>query len=369
MKSRRAIGGVGMRLLVGGFLFVWILHTIFILEGRQTWEQDGNSWSSLSFFSQWVVAWSYGPPELWGTIRKVNLTALALSLIFMGMTILLGMIRWQIVLRAQGLKLSRTRTVEISLVAHFFNSFLLGSTGGDLLKAYYAARETQHKKAEAVMTVLIDRLVGLFSMLLFACLMMIPNYGVLSGNRAITAAAVSVVAMFGGCTIVVGLSFWGGLSRRWPGCRDWLRKLPKGDIAERALEAARKLGKTPVFFLRTIGISMVLNAFCVLQILTLAWGLNVHVPIMSWLVIVPIIVCLSALPIAPSGLGVRENLYVLMLGAGGAAVEAKAALSLSLLAFAGSLVWSVIGGIVYIGKRERDRLSEIANAQEVQGDS
>jgi hypothetical protein len=45
---------------------------------------------------------------------------------------------------------------EISLVAHFFNSFLLGSTGGDLMKAYYAARETHHKKTEAVMTVFAD---------------------------------------------------------------------------------------------------------------------------------------------------------------------------------------------------------------------
>ena len=79
-------------------------------------------------------------------------------------------------------------------------------------------------------------------------------------------------------------------------------------------------------------------------------------------VIVPIIVCLSALPIAPSGLGVRENLYVMMLGATGAHVEPKAALSLSLLAFAGSLCWSVVGGFVYMGKRERERLFEIGEA-------
>ena len=41
---------------------------------------------------------------------------------------------------------------------------LLGSTGGDLLKAYYAARESHHKKTEAVVTVFVDRLIGLFSM-------------------------------------------------------------------------------------------------------------------------------------------------------------------------------------------------------------
>ena len=36
------------------------------------------------------------------------------------------------------------------------------------MKAYYAARETHHKKTEAVLTVFVDRVIGLWSMLLFA---------------------------------------------------------------------------------------------------------------------------------------------------------------------------------------------------------
>lgn len=369
MKRRRAIGSVWLRLLVGGLLLIWIFHTIFVLEGRQTWERLGNSWISLSIGQQWEIAWSFGSKELWHTIRHVNLAALSLSFVFMGMTIVLGMIRWRNVLTAQGLNLSASRTAEISLVAHFFNSFLLGSTGGDLLKAYYAARETRHKKTEAVMTVLIDRLVGLFAMLLFACLMMVPNFSLLIANRALAAPAISVILMFGACAIIVGLALWGGLSRRWPQSRAWLRRLPKGELAERALDAARKLGKAPGLFVRMVGLSMVLNLFCVLQVLALASGLDIHIPLIAWLVLVPIIVCLSALPIAPSGLGVRENLYVLMLAATGYGVEAKAALSLSLLAFAGSLCWSVIGGCVYVCRRERDRVYDVRNSKELPEDS
>ena len=55
------------------------------------------------------------------------------------------------------------RIVQRRHGAQFFNAFLLGSTGGDLLKAYYAARETHHKKTEAVVTVFVDRIIGLFS--------------------------------------------------------------------------------------------------------------------------------------------------------------------------------------------------------------
>src|SRR5437867_2769579 len=155
----------------------------------------------------------------------------------MGLTIFLGVIRWQMVMRVHGLDLSFGRTSEISLVAQFFNSFLLGATGGDVLKAYYAARETHHKKTEAVVTVLVDRLLGLFAMLLFAGLMMLPSLALVIAHRRLAAFAVIILLMMFGCGSVLVLSLWGGLSRQWPQARAWLKRLPKGDLLERALEA------------------------------------------------------------------------------------------------------------------------------------
>ena len=148
-------------------LLLWILQSIFLNEGRLAWERQGQSWPGLSRRQQWQAAWSSGPRELWHTLTLVDGTALLLSLVLMGVTIVLGVFRWRMVLRVHGLELSLGRATEISFIAHFFNSFLLGSTGGDLLKAYYAARETHHKKTEAVVTVVVDRLLGLFAMLVF----------------------------------------------------------------------------------------------------------------------------------------------------------------------------------------------------------
>ena len=128
----------------------------------------------------------------------------------------------------------------------------------------------------------------------------------------------------------------------------------------RALDAARQFGREPFLLARRLGISMVLNVCCVLQIMVLAWGLGLQIPPLALFVIVPIIVCVSALPITPSGLGLRENLYVLMLTAPEIHVDATRALSLSLLAYAGSLFWSMVGGLVYLSRRDRDHLAEIA---------
>jgi glycosyltransferase 2 family protein len=187
---------------------------------------------------------------------------------------------------------------------------------------------------------------------------MIPNIGLLFEHNRLRALALVILAMLAACTTVVVLAFWGGVSKAWTGARGWLRRLPKGEWLERLLDSCRLFGKHRGFLLRVTTISMLLNAVCVLQVWILAWGLNLHVSPIQLLVIVPIIICISALPITPSGLGVRENLFVFMLADPTIAVAATPALSLSLLAYAGSLLWSLVGGGVYLMFREKHHLAE-----------
>jgi len=341
---------------------LWILHSIFVNEGKLAWQRQGHSWDELTRQQQWQTAWLHGPRELWHTLTLIHAGALTLSFALIGLTIFAGVVRWRLVLQVHGLELSFSRAAEISLVAHFFNSFLLGSTGGDLLKAYYAARETHHKKTEAVVAVFVDRLLGLLAMLLFAVLMMGPNLPLLLHHRRLAAVAWLIVLMLLGCGLLAGLALWGGLSRPLPRAREWLRRLPKGEALERSLDACREFGRKPGLLVRVMTLSMVLNGVCVLQVLALAWGLSLTIPPLALFVIVPIIICISALPITPSGLGVRENLYVLLLSAPEINVPATQSFSLSLLAYAGSLFWSLIGGVVYASLRQRHHLAEIANA-------
>jgi len=269
---------------------------------------------------------------------------------------------WMIALRVQGLNLSWGRALGITFVAHFFNSFLLGSTGGDLMKAYYAARETAHKKTEAVVTVFVDRVIGLWSMLLFALGMMAFNIELLKSHERLQILMVVILGMLVVGTGFVVPAFWGGLSNRWKGARNWLQQLPKGEWLNRSLESCREFCRSRRFFFKMVLVSMGLNSVCVLQYIVLARGLNIEVPISVWMLIVPSIICISALPITPSGLGVRENLYVAILAATPFFIPETSALALSLLAYAGSLFWSIVGGAVYLFLKERQHLEEVTEA-------
>jgi hypothetical protein len=302
----------------------------------------------------------------------------------MGATLALGVARWRMVLAVPGLRLPYGRAAEISFVAHFFNSFLLGTAGGDVMKAVYVARETHHKKTEAVVTVFVDRVIGLWAMLLFATLMVIPNYAMFERTGLLRAARrllsepahafadfwriiynepmVSASAILAVMAVLssgfVFLAFRGGVSKRWTGARLWLRRLPKGDWIERSLESCREFGRQRGFVSKTLALSMLLNLICVIQFWVLARGLDMSIGLLPLCLIVPSVICIAAAPISVSGVGVRDWLFVQLLAAPTIAAHPTDALALSLLAFAGSLFWSLVGGVVYVLFKEKHHLSE-----------
>lgn len=361
-----------MRVALGALLLVWIFHCIFVNEARTRALDDKQSphrllltadgqpvdWKTLSRPDQWRYGWSYGPPALAAKLRSAEPLSCALAFLLMGGMLGLGVIRWQMVLRVHGLQLPLGLATRLSLIAHFFNAFLLGTAGGDVAKAYYAARETHHKKTEAVVAVFVDRIIGLWAMLLFGGIMILPNYRLFERPGLRTAVAM-LVAMLAGATGFVFLAFRGGVSKAWPGARVRLRRLPKGERLEQVLDSCRIFGQSPGFVSRALGISFLVNLLMVWQFVVLANGLHIAVPAVTLHLVVPVVICISALPISPSGLGVRENLFVHLLAAPAIGVPATSALSLSLLAYAMSLAWSVIGGLAYMTFKDRRQLREV----------
>lgn len=399
MSAARKTWKTAWRVAVGALLLLWIFHSIFVNEAREQAKRvsvlrlkDASAtitpaerielaertssgvwpeWKGLPRAQQWKLGWRYGPGALWQTIRSVQPAMFAISLLFMGLAIYFGIVRWRMVLRVQGFDLPFSRAAEISLVSHFFNSFLLGTVGGDVMKAYYAARETHHKKTEAVLTVFVDRVIGLWSMLLFALVMVIPNSDLFDFFRIrsfggifdyaptmLDTVLAIVISMGMGATVFVLLAFRGGVSRAWGGARTAMRRLPKGEWLERTLESCRTFGRNPGFVTQTVAVSMALNTACVLQFYAVARGLQIEISPLVLFLIVPMVVAISALPISPAGLGVRENLFVQILALPAIGVAATPALSLSLLGLAGSLIWSLMGGIVYVLFRHRHHLAE-----------
>lgn len=360
-RAARHLWSVTWRLGVTLILLAWAFHAIFHDQCRAVLAQQGINLDALPRLERWMRVWQLGPIQLGQTLLAVQPGWLAVSIALWGATIVLGAWRWYLVLRSQGLEPGFRRTLEISLIAHFFNSFLLGSTGGDLLKAYYAARVTHHLKTEAVTSVLLDRVLGLFAMLAFAAVLLLWNLRFVLDHPETLLLGVVVLGMFFAAGLLLLVSLRGGVTQILPGARAWLRRLPKADKLERGLEACRTLGRAPGLLSRALMISVLLTIVCVFQLVTLVWGYGLRAPLGPMFLIVPSVICISALPVTPNGLGVRDNLYLYLLSLPEVGISANTAVAISLVAYAASLAWSAVGGALYVvRRRDRDLAEAVA---------
>jgi uncharacterized membrane protein YbhN (UPF0104 family) len=99
--------------------------------------------------------------------RTPDLGAFGLAALCIAVATALQFYRWYLLVRALDLPFSGRNAVRLGLVGYFFNIFLPGSVGGDLVKAFFIARGQPGRRAAAVATVVADRLFGLFGLILY----------------------------------------------------------------------------------------------------------------------------------------------------------------------------------------------------------
>ena len=257
-----------------------------------------------------------------------------------------GSIRWQHVLDVQGIHFTGWQALRIVFVGQFFNSFMLGACGGDMVRAYYAARGQPGKRAEATATIFVDRGIGLFTMIVFCCVMIVFRIRVFLDNDGPRDTGVLMILFLVLACLAIVILFQKNVFEHFEFFRR-IESTPRlGPLIRRAYEA---------FFIyrghhRTLFVAVVcslLNLF----LLTLACycfgrALEIGRPPRDYFTLVPIISVISAVPLTPGSLGVRESLFVSLFRA--VMVTKSHALLLSLMFYAGGVFWSLVGGLVYV---------------------
>lgn len=294
---------------------------------------------------------------MWETICGVNWLWFSAALAFYGLNIVGGIVRWRFLLRAQSIRIPTPRVTVLFFIGLFFNSFLPTGTGGDVVRAYYATREAPAHKPEVVMTILMDRLMGLLGLFSITLVMIVTHAGWIWERPGLRWPSLLVVGLM--VAALVGLALTLRPSRNGRG--SWLaRKAQASRFAEqfhRAVESYRSYaGHT-----RALGWAMIVSVL--LHLANLAAGVCIGASLgiegvdwVKYFLLVPIVNTIASLPITVSGIGVREEMYRRTLAELGVASEPSVALGL--LSYAMQLAWSLVGGVVYLlWKPERHLLA------------
>lgn len=283
------------------------------------------------------------------------LLLLALALYFVA--IILGAIKWQILVKAQDIDASLGALLSFSLMGLFFGNVLPSNIGGDVVRAVDLARVTRGRSEAAAISVLVDRLMGLCAFFSAAVVtaslatFMLAQAGALEQIEIATVVAASAFL-----ALCAGL-FSRRLARRVAFIFDLgplQRFRPIAQNIYRALQVYRFRYKALALnVLVSVGI-VVLTAF-IWFIVGRAVGID-SVSFFTYLMFNPIIAFLLLIPISFNGLGAKEAIVVTLFSFVG--VPGDQALAMSLLFHVIVVVSSLPGGLVWFSKRRMTTLNE-----------
>lgn len=250
------------------------------------------------------IDWSSGPLSSWYLLAGWGATFACL---------VITIVRWYYLVRALDIPFRLRDAFRLGFLGYLLNFVSLGSVGGDFFRAVFIAREAKYHRAEAVATVVIDRIIGLYilfvmsAVAIWACGLMDSNVPEI---RAITWLSWGSTVL-GGIGIVV-LLVPGFTTGR---LSELLSRTPKvGATVDKLIKAVRLYRKQPGVLLWVSALTVVVHSLCTVGIFFLARGLAIEVPSLAeHFVVVPLAMVAGAMPLPMMGLGavetVMETLY------------------------------------------------------------
>jgi uncharacterized protein (TIRG00374 family) len=281
----------------------------------------------------------------WQRVSSMNPGWLVLALIVYAAQQMIGVWRWDRLLRAQHIAVERKKLAESIWVSMFFNNFLPSNIGGDVVRITDTAPEAGSKTL-ATTVVLVDRALGLTALLVVAALgaLVLWLTGIyVPGSRWLWLACLVLVAA--AVFVITMPDFVGHLLAP-------LRALNKPWVTERAQrleEAVMRFGKARGAMASAFGAAIVVQLAIVAFYLLTAKGLSVPLPMLLGAVLIPVSLAVQMAPISINGFGVREAVFAFFFRRFG--LPPDAAVALSLVSTGMVMGLSLVGGVLFVKRR------------------
>lgn len=301
-----------------------------------------------------AVVWQVGPEAV--IPETVIWRWLAAAVLLFTVSNILGSYQWNLLLRSAGIELPYAVVLRAYYIALFFNNFLIGNVGGDVLRALDVRSHTESGKGNTeagVATIVMDRFLGFFIMLCFA----VAALFMVSQNVKVGTAIFVLLGVF----IVVGVLI---TSRRLGTAADGFVKrllpdslsvpmvnLRRGFVAMRLHVGI--LTQAVIISAFVQGMRIVVHYLC-------AISLGLDIPFVYFVTFIPLVSVAAAIPISTGGLGTREWAAVGLFATVG--IAGAGVVTMELLAHAVTLISSVPGAIAFIARRGRGAKLEVKTA-------
>lgn len=278
--------------------------------------------------------------KIWSTMAGINPVWLLPAVGWIVIAIVVSVIKWQLILRAQNVRVEWRDIWRAYWIGLFFNNFLPSSIGGDVFRVLYIGKLT-NDPAGVTASVVAERLLSALAMAFLGLTASFWASGDLLQVRVLLIILLTIALL------LTGWLAWG-----WMPAFVTMRQGRIANFIGCFISCGGWLRKHPTTLLWTLLWSMVFQAAYVAANLALFRGLQLfQVDLWDAMFIMPATGALAMIPLSINGYGIRESAYMLLLAPLG--VSKASAFSASVLfAFLVSLC-SLWGGILWLGTNSR----------------
>ena len=285
-------------------------------------------------------------------VRTADTFLLVLAMALYGLIIAISIWRWKLLLHTQGYRATMGHLSASYLVATFFNNFLPGSIGGDVIRVRDSSRLTG-STTTSVAVVIIDRILGFGALYVLAVAAYLAAGSSVRGLAGALPALVVLGVVFG---LLAYVFFRPGTARRAVAAVG-MSRLPwaqsKFEVVQSAVNVYREeVGAVWTAFLGSVA----LQALVVYYYYNIARALRIPLPLSACFLMVPLCTLVQALPISFNGWGVRESVFIVYFAQVGLPRESAMAFSLVgaglmvLLSLSGAVVWTSRGDLAPVAE-------------------
>ncbi len=292
-------------------------------------------------------------PGLPRIFRSVDPMGLSAAMGFFFIALLCGVTRWWRLLGLSGAGTRWADCFRLTFLGLFFNLVMPGLTGGDVVKAVLAVKENPKRRADALISVVVDRLFGLFTLVLLATVVL----WILGDTFAELRVPVSLLAV---CMGAAALMYAHPALRRIVRFEKLLGSLPFGEKLLELDRAVLRYAAHPV----EVGFALILSlgnhfgAIAGVMALGAAFGVTAEaIGWLDWVAIVPVANMISSIPVAPGGWGVGEAAYAFLFGMVGESPALGVAVSIGFRLC--QLLLGLLGGLFLLLPGARREWAEV----------
>lgn len=254
--------------------------------------------------------------------------------------------RWRMILLSQGFPTTALQALRLTLIGAFFNYVIPGGVGGDVVKSFYVAKENPAARLKSIITIAMDRLLGLFSMLAMAIVVMCWDLEKVLGQKELSYIFTGLLLVFAGFLVAWSFVF----SRRLfaSGLIQMIcSKIPHGDKFLKLYLAFSEYRTHKKAFFKAVALSALAQTNAIIAFIYVGWALGYNVDWHTYFFVVPIGFMITAIPISPAGVGVGQAGYYFLFNIATGTVTQMGPLLISANQIL-NFLFGLVGAIIYV---------------------